>query len=117
MEYLTIDKRLAAKGDIKLKKEPFFGLKVNSFVTEIGDGRENGCYRTDKFSQPFKYAGSFIDKGEKYFAFQVPQKMLPGNSQKHFLLYETTGHEILCRTKTYVRFFAAKFKTNQLELF
>lgn len=117
MEYLIIDKRMAVKGDLELNKEFFFNLEVNSFVLQIGDGRETGSYRTDEFSQPFKYVGSFLDNETKYFAFQVPKNMLPDNSQKHYLLYETTGHEILSRHKSYVRFYSPEFKTTQLELF
>ncbi|SEE67298.1 hypothetical protein SAMN04487765_3730 [Tenacibaculum sp. MAR_2010_89] len=117
MEYLTIDNRMAVKGNLKLIKESFFDLEINSFVTQIGDGRETGNYRTDTFSQPFKYVGCFLEKDLKYYAFQVPKKMLPGKSQKHYLLYETTGYEILSRHKSYVRFYSAQFKTTQLELF
>lgn len=110
LEYISIDKRMAARGNLNLKQEPFFGLAANLFVTQIGDGRETGCYRTDNFCQPFKYAGSFIDKNVKYFAFQVPENMLPENSKNHFLLYESTGSEILSRKEDYVRFYSPEFK-------
>ncbi|NPD48080.1 hypothetical protein [Lentimicrobium sp. S6] len=115
MKYLLIDKSLAVKGQIDFKKEDFFSLKPSSYVTQIGDGRETGSYRTDFFTQPFKYVGSFNDTRDseeyKYYAFQVPVNMLPENSEPHYLLYESTGVEILRRTKSYVRFFAAVFGT------
>lgn len=110
MEYLLIDQSMAIRGEIDFTKESFFSLSPDTYVIQIGDGRENGSFRTDLFVQPFKYVGSFIGRFEsKYFAFQVPQNMLPANSELHYLLYESTGKEIIRREKSYNRFFSPVF--------
>lgn len=109
MKFLTIDKRMACQGNIQFTLEPFFKLPVNTFVTQIGDGRETGCYRTDTFARPFKYVGSFINKQTKYFAFKVPKELLPQTEENYYMLYESTGLEILCRHVSYVRFYTPNF--------
>ena len=54
---------------IKFNEEPFYDLVIGDKVTAIGDGRENGCYRTLKVTPFMTYVGS-IHIGEfKYYAF------------------------------------------------
>lgn len=115
-EYLIIDKKLALKGNsLQFNNEKFFTLETGQYVTQIGDGRETGVYRTDFFVEPFLYMGSFEgvdDNGSvKYFAFQIPKSILSilPNNVPHFFLYESTGLEAMIRTKSYIRFFNPKF--------
>lgn len=114
MEYIIINNSIGIRGDVNFTKEPFFSLIPDTYIIQIGDGRENGSFRTDLFVEPFKYVGVFIGKADsgtcKYYAFQVPFNMLPVNSEPYYLLYETTGLEILRRTKSYNRFFCPVFK-------
>lgn len=105
---------MAVQGSIKFSNEPFFDLQPNTKVIKIGDGRNTGCYRTDLFTEPFLYVGSFESDitgiNEKYFAFQVPQSLTPDSNENYYLLYESTGLEILRRTKSYVRFITPIFE-------
>lgn len=110
MKWLFIDGRQSCKGIVDLKKESFFGLEVGSNVTQIGDGRETGSFRTDRFVKPFVYSGSFIHEAIEYFVFRIPFEMLPLDSEPHYILYESTGGEVLSRHKEYNRFFVAKFE-------
>lgn len=115
MEYLIISKSLAVKGIIDFKKENLYGLEPDTPVLQIGNGKENGCIRTDYFVKPFYYVGSFIginDDGDcKYYAFRIPEDMLPKKSEPHYLLYEDTGHELCRHRKDYTRFLKPIFKT------
>ena len=104
---------MAVCGEIDFIQDHFFGIKPRSKVVQIGDGRENGCYRTDRFKIPFSYSGSFLLQGIKYYAFQVPSEMLTKNSIPHYILYESTGSEPLRRKRDYVRFFYPIIKTKK----
>ncbi len=111
-----IDDSEGIKGvDIEFIKEKLFDLEPGVFVTQIGDGRNNGSYRTDNFVQPFQYVGSLkIDMdGEmaKVYCFQVPPEMIPTLSEQAYLLYESTEFEILRRDKKYMRWMVPIFKT------
>ena len=86
--------------NIRFKSEPFFGLEPNSEIIQIGNGKENGTIRTDKFSYPVKYVGSIIcqfEKEEKMFAFQLPEK---NADEDIFLLYGSTGSQIFTEAVT-----------------
>lgn len=113
MQFLTIDKSLAVTGQIEFVQEPFFDLPVGSMVKQIGDGRETGCIRTDVFTHPFKYVGSFkaspLGIENKFFAFQIPDALYK-NLEPHYLLYGSTGCEIVRETKSYYRFLKPEFK-------
>jgi hypothetical protein len=116
MDFIIIDNSLGAKGKIDFSQEPFFGIQPDTKILQIGDGRETGCYRTDFFVQPFTYVGSFVATPEneevKYYAFEVPISMLPDDSESHYLLYESTGSEVLRRKTSYNRFITPVFKTS-----
>lgn len=112
-----IDNRLGLSGqNIQFKNEDFFGLKVGQKVVQVGDGRENGSFRTDSFKYPVKYVGSVMcqfSKAEKLFAFQLPDKI---NDEDVFLLYGSTGEEIFTegsyskkRKLGYMRFYVPVF--------
>lgn len=119
---IIVDKRLGLSGqNILFNKEPFFGLNPNESIIQIGNGKENGTIRTDKFSFPVKYVGSFIcqfDEPEKMFAFMLPEKI---NNEDIFLLYGSTGCQIFTesvfsmqdrhtgKTTGYVRVYAPDF--------
>lgn len=112
MQFITIDKSLAVKGDIDFVHVPFFDLPVGSMVKQIGDGRENGCIRTDVFTEPFKYVGSFMASPlgveNEFFAFEIPASIYKA-SEPHYLLYGSTGCEIVRETKDYYRFLKPQF--------
>lgn len=114
MDFIIIDHSLGAKGKIDFLQEPFFGIQPGTKILQIGNGRETGCHRTDFFVEPFAYVGSFIASPEneevKYYAFEVPINMLPDNSESHYLLYESTGSEVLRRRTNYDRFISPVFK-------
>tara|TARA_R110002050_G_scaffold295237_1_gene453843 strand:+ start:9502 stop:9852 length:351 start_codon:yes stop_codon:yes gene_type:complete len=113
MQFITVDKTLAVKGKIIFENKPFFSLPVGSLVKQIGDGRENGCIRTDIFTKPFKYVGSFkaspFTVENEYFAFEIPAEIYR-SSEPIYLLYGSTGAEVIRETKTYYRFLKPEFK-------
>ncbi|MDE5421751.1 hypothetical protein L3073_05990 [Ancylomarina sp. DW003] len=114
MNFIIIDKSLGATGQIDFLQEPFFEIQPDTKILQIGDGRETGCNRTDFFVEPFTYVGAFIaapeGKDVKYYAFEVPVNMLPDDSEPHYLLYESTGLEVLRRKTDYDRFINPVFK-------
>lgn len=95
MKLRIVDDALGLSGEnIQFVKEDFFGLKVGEKVTQIGNGKENGTIRTDKFKYPLLYVGSIIceySKSEKMFAFKLPYKI---NDEHIYYLYGSTGLEI-----------------------
>ena len=122
MKIRIVDKSLGMSGNnISFYDEEFFSLKPNESIIQIGNGKNNGTIRTDKFSYPIKYVGSIFiqfNKKEKMFAFLLPDKV---NNESIYLLYGTTGSEILTeavfsnkdritgKTTAYLRFFAPNF--------
>lgn len=106
----SISKRLGLSGNnISFYPEPFFGLLPNSEVVQIGNGKENGVIRTDKFAYPVKYLGSIIcqfSEKEKMFAFMLPEKP---EGEDVFLLYGSTGDQIFTEHQDYVRVYAPEF--------
>ena len=119
MRFITIDKSIAAVGEINFLKESFFKIQPGDKISQIGDGRETGSYRTDKFTYPVEYKGSFLsdqygDESNKYYAFKVPIELSPDDGLNYFLLYESTGLEILRRTTSYIRFFKPVISTNMI---
>lgn len=115
MQIRIIDERLGLSGNnIQFEKEPFFELNPDDEVLQIGDGRENGCIRTDKFNSPIKYMGSIIlkfDKEEKMFAFKISGHEYDFDV---FFLYGSTGLEVFTEAKytkklSYMRFYAPVF--------
>lgn len=77
--------------ELHFNNEKFFNLNPNTPIIQIGDGRDNGTIRTDKFICPIIYRGSIkieILSGEKLFAFEL------SNKPNHYLLYGSTGSEI-----------------------
>lgn len=105
-----VSNRLGLSGnDIKFLSEPFFGLLPNSEIIQIGNGKENGVIRTDRFSYPVKYVGSVIcqfTEKEKMYAFMLPEKP---EGEDVFLLYGSTGYQIFTEHKDYVRVYAPEF--------
>ena len=114
MKFLTVDGSLAVTGNIAFEEKPFFGLPPNTMVKQIGDGRENGCVRTDVFREPFKYVGSFkaspTDVENEFFAFEIPENW-HNMAEPVYLLYGSTGSEVVRETKDYYRFIKPEFKT------
>lgn len=122
MKIRIVDKSLGMSGNnISFYDEEFFSLKPNESIIQIGNGKNNGTIRTDKFSYPIKYVGSIFiqfNKIEKMFAFLLPDKV---NNESIYLLYGTTGSEIFTeavfsnkdritgKTTAYLRFFAPNF--------
>jgi hypothetical protein len=122
MKIRIVDKSLGMSGNnISFYDEEFFSLKPNESIIQIGNGKNNGTIRTDKFSYPIKYVGSIFiqfNKKEKMFAFLLPDKV---NNESIYLLYGTTGSEIFTeavfsnkdritgKTTAYLRFFAPNF--------
>lgn len=112
MKFLTVDGSLAVMGQIEFEAKPLFDLPVGSMVKQIGDGRETGCIRTDVFREPFKYCGSFkaspIDVENEFYAFQVPDT-IHKSKEPLYLLYGSTGLEVVRETKSYYRFLKPEF--------
>ena len=122
MKIRIVDKSLGMSGNnISFYDEEFFSLKPNESIIQIGNGKNNGTIRTDKFSYPIKYVGSIFiqfNKKEKMFAFLLLDKV---NNESIYLLYGTTGSEIFTeavfsnkdritgKTTAYLRFFAPNF--------
>ena len=107
--------------DIIFNLIPFFNLLPNSEVTQIGDGRENGCVRTDFLTSKHKYVGSIIIDGLEFFAFEIPNHILfeienLDMTYNYYLLYEKTEHEIFRyryfgkKSRCYVRWIKPIFK-------
>lgn len=102
--------------NIVFENEDFFGLKVGESVTRIGNGKENGVYRTDDFTSPVKYVGSTIcqfEKPEKMYAFEAPEMV---NDENVYFLYGSTGEQIFTEAvyskktkKSYVRVYIPLF--------
>ena len=112
-----VSDRLAIIGDeIPFKKEPLFGLLPGTLINQIGNGKDNGCIRTDEFAYPVKYVGSIIcdfQEKEKMYAFELPVKH---DNKNIYLIYGSTGKEIFTedtyskKEKTaYVRFYKPNF--------
>lgn len=127
METLCIvDERLGLTGnDLVFEKESFFGLVPGEFIIQVGNGKENGCIRTDRFLYPVQYVGSIycqFSEKEKMFAFMLPEK--EGN-ECVYLIYGSTGSEIFTegvysmkdrttgKTTGYMRFYAPEFIRTQ----
>lgn len=115
MEKVFINRSPALIGnEIQFENEQFFGLQPGSEIIQIGNGKENGTIRTDKFVNPIKYVGSIEIDGEKKFAFHLPSKMLEDKSINHYLLYFKTEYEIgldvYSKSKHYVRWYKPEFK-------
>lgn len=122
MKLRIINKSLGMTGEnLVFENENLFDLKPNESVIQIGNGKENGTIRTDKFIYPIKYVGSILcqfDQTEKMFAFLLPDKI---NDEDVYLLYGSTGKEIFTEavfsfkdrttggTTGYMRFYAPTF--------
>jgi len=126
---LCVENYLGMAGKhILFGNEKFFGLNPGDCVTQIGNGKNNGTIRTDKFHYPVMYVGSIICQfhapeemaaPEKMFAFKVPEETEDGESI--YLLYGSTGHEIFTEYRycekdrttgkpaSYVRFYKPEF--------
>ena len=118
MRIISIDKRLSLIGqNLKFKQENFFDLIPGTIVTQIGDGRNTGTYRTDTFKNPVIYMGSIVyqfDEKETLYAFQLKPKHKNNNL---YLLYGSTGDEIFTEELTnnqnknsYMRYYTPQFK-------
>ncbi|WP_228235915.1 hypothetical protein [Allomuricauda sp. M10] len=116
MKFLTVDGSLAVMGQIEFDPKEFFGLPIGSMVKQIGDGRETGSIRTDVFREPFKYCGSFkaspLGVENEFFAFQVPDAIYE-SKEPLYLLYGSTGCEVVRETKGYYRFLKPQFKIHE----
>lgn len=95
MKIRIIDKALGLSGqNLEFVNEDFFGLKVGTFITQIGNGKNNGTIRTDTFAYPLEYVGAILcefKEKEKMFAFKLPSKV---SNEDVFLLYGSTGLQI-----------------------
>ena len=80
MKIRIVDKSLGMSGNnISFYDEEFFSLKPNESIIQIGNGKNNGTIRTDKFSYPIKYVGSIFiqfNKKEKIRKEQVNRVVL-----------------------------------------
>ena len=105
MNITLIDRCLALSGDdFTFNDEPFFGLMPGDKITQIGDGRENGCIRTDKFIKPVQYVGSIdvqFQEVERMYAFEFFEKGTDGKPL--YLIYGSTGAEIFTECLCYVK--------------
>lgn len=112
-----INGRLGISGkDIEFMDIDFFGLKVGQKIVQVGDGRNNGSFRTDSFKCPVEYVGGLVcefDKPEKMFAFKILENI---ENEDVFLLYGSTGSEIFTeaiysreKKESYVRFYQPVF--------
>lgn len=120
---IILDGRLSIKGkDIEFNLETFFDLVPGQVISQIGNGKENGTIRTDKFVNPVEYIGTIMvqfQKLEKMYAFKLPESV---DGDNLYFLYGSTGHEIFTeavysfnfnRTGKpfgYLRFYAPEFK-------
>ncbi|MEA4981439.1 MAG: hypothetical protein VB066_01850 [Paludibacter sp.] len=117
-----IAKQLGLSGqNILFENEGFFGLNPGDKITQIGNGKENGTIRTDKFPFACEYVGSIIcqfEKPENMFAFKIPEK---NNEDDMYFIYGSTGTEIFTeavfsmkdrltgKISGYMRFYAPEF--------
>lgn len=99
---LLISKHEAICGEsVEFEPVDFFGLRPGEEVKSIGDGRENGCVRTDHFTVPHRYVGKINIDGEDNYAFEVPKVITSRGSgvdpeKSYFLLYQRLTEEIFC---------------------
>ncbi len=122
-KFVNIWGRLGIFGnDIQFLSEEFFSLKVGSFINQIGEGKETGTNRVDRFIEPIKYVGAIqitqFEYDEKMYAFELKHKR---NGEKLYLLYGTTGLEVFAEEAysntnkgVYMRFYKPIFKTVKL---
>ena len=125
---LPVENYLGMAGkDIKFKNEKFFELNPGDCVIQIGNGKNNGTIRTDKFHYPVMYCGSIICQFHAPEEMAVPEKMFAFNVQESedgesiYVLYGSTGHEIFTEYRyckkdrttgkpaSYVRFYKPEF--------
>jgi hypothetical protein len=111
MNIIVINKRLGLQGqNLIFEKVDLFDLKPDTIVNQIGNGKENGCIRTDVFIEPVLYVGSiecqFVEI-ETMYAFKLNQK---SNDNELFFLYGKTPFEIFTEHKDYVRWYKPVFK-------
>lgn len=80
MKIRIVDKSLGMSGNnISFYDEEFFSLKPNESIIQIGNGKNNGTIRTDKFSYPIKYVGSIFiqfNKKKKCLLFYCQIKLI-----------------------------------------
>lgn len=82
--------RLVLTGDnIQFMDIDCYGLKPFSKVLEIGEGRETGCNRIDRFKQYVTYVGGVKIKGKQWYCFQNHC-----SNERMYLLYGSTGMEL-----------------------
>ncbi|MBQ0907500.1 hypothetical protein KBJ98_02160 [Flavobacterium sp. F-328] len=116
-EVKIVSNRLGMSGaNINFLNEEFFGLKPGELINQIGNGKENGTIRTDKFKYTLKFVGAIMcefKKPEKMYAFELPEKL---NNECIYFLYGTTGSEIFTeevyskkQKKSFMRFYAPVF--------
>lgn len=108
-EKISIKGTLGLRGNPEFDNKPFFDLQVGAMVKKIGDGRENGCYRTDDFVSPFRYCGSIQIDDDEFYAFELPLEILDDKNIPVFILYGSTGSEVLRETKGNYRFYVPIF--------
>lgn len=121
MTIIRVGNFLGIRGnDIVFENKDFFDLKVGEQIIQVGDGRENGCWRTDTFKYPLEYVGSInlqFSKLELWFAFLLPDKL---DNENVYLIYSRTNEEIFAdcyystdrqtkKASSYIRFYVPTF--------
>jgi hypothetical protein len=100
---------------VEFKEKPFFSLKPNTLITQIGCGKENGTIRTSNFEPFVIYKGSIVFNEEELFAFEIP------HSKGSYFLFGKSNEEVFTEAfysvdkqsnqiKTYMRFYKPIFK-------
>jgi hypothetical protein len=129
MKIRIVDKSLGMSGNnISFYDEEFFSLKPNESIIQIGNGKNNGTIRTDKFSYPIKYVGSIFiqfNKKEKCLLFYCQIKLIMKVSicfteQLVAIFTEavfSNKDRITGKTTAYLRFFAPNFiRTKKIKI-
>lgn len=80
------------KGEgISFNEEPFYDLVIGDKITSIGDGRDNGSYRTLKVYPYMTYVGSIDIDGLIYYAFLLPEQGVKGTTEPVYCLINDIG--------------------------
>lgn len=96
MEQVLIQGYPHLKGEgISFKDEPFYDLVIGDKITKIGDGRNNGTYRTLEVTPFMTYVGSIeLEDGTvdpKYYAFLLPEQGVIGTKEPVYCLISDVG--------------------------
>lgn len=92
MKKTLIDGQPCILGDCNFIKESFLGLSPGEKVSQIGNGKNTGCYKTLRLKSYMTYTGSIVIDNEKRFAFEIRPEEIEGWSlfnqpKKVYLLF------------------------------